>query len=345
MMLVENAMIIVTQANVTAEQIEQIVACAEEIGLEAQISRNSAATTVGLSGPEELMREEAFAALPGVESILPDLDPYKLAAFSARGVASTIDICGVSIGSDAAVALICGPCSVESRSQMLSIARLVKDSGARILRGGAFKPRTSPYSFQGLREEGLRFLAEARNETGLPVITEIMDARDLPIVERYADCLQIGARNMQNFSLLKEVGRSHLPVMLKRGFSATVDELIMSAEYILSEGNMNVMLCERGIRTFEPGTRYTLDLSAVPILKAKTHLPVVVDPTHGVGLRAFVPQMSLAAVAAGADAIMLEVHNSPDAAKSDGEQALMPETLARLFPRLRAVANAIGRDL
>ena len=228
---------------------------------------------------------------------------------------------------------------------MLSIARTVKDAGARILRGGAFKPRTSPYSFQGLREDGLRFLAEARNETGLPVITEIMDARDLSIVERYADCLQIGARNMQNFSLLKEVGRSHLPVLLKRGFSATVSELIMSAEYILSEGNMNVLLCERGIRTFENGTRYTLDLSAVPILKAKTHLPVVVDPTHAVGLRDFVPQMSLAAVAAGADAIMLEVHDSPDAAKSDGEQALIPHMLAKLVPRLRAVANAIGRDL
>ncbi|MDQ2659995.1 MAG: 3-deoxy-7-phosphoheptulonate synthase, partial [Verrucomicrobiota bacterium] len=243
------------------------------------------------------------------------------------------------------IALICGPCSVESREQILSIARIVKDAGARVLRGGAFKPRTSPYSFQGLREEGLRFLAEARNETGLPVVTEIMDARDLSVVERYADCLQIGTRNMHNFSLLKEVGRSHLPVLLKRGFSATIDELILSAEYILSEGNPNVMLCERGIRTFESMTRFTLDLSAVPILKAKTHLPVVVDPTHGVGLRAYVPQMSLAAIAAGADAIMLEVHNSPDAAMSDGEQALYPETLSKLRPRLRAVANAIGRDL
>jgi 3-deoxy-7-phosphoheptulonate synthase len=196
-----------------------------------------------------------------------------------------------------------------------------------------------------LREDGLRFLADARNETGLPVITEIMDARDLPIVERYADCLQIGARNMHNFSLLKEVGRSHLPVLLKRGFSATINELIMSAEYILSEGNMNVLLCERGIRTFETATRYTLDLNAVPILKAKTHLPVVVDPTHGVGLREFIPQMALAAVAAGADAIMLEVHDSPDMAKSDGEQALVPDMLAKLVPRLRAVANAVGRDL
>ena len=225
------------------------------------------------------------------------------------------------------------------------MARLVKDSGARILRGGAFKPRTSPYSFQGLREDGLRFLADARNETGLPVITEVMDARDLPMVERYADCLQIGARNMQNFSLLREVGHSHLPVLLKRGFSATINDLLMSAEYILSEGNPNVLLCERGIRTFERATRYTLDLTAVPLLKSKTHLPVVVDPTHGIGLREIIPQMSLAAIAAGADALMIEVHESPKIAKSDGEQALLPDALSKLVPRLRAVANAIGRDL
>jgi 3-deoxy-7-phosphoheptulonate synthase len=338
-------MIIITQPGATEEQIEQIVARVQEFGLEAQISGGASRVIIGVLGSEELVREGRFSALPGVEAVVPSQDSHTLTAFESRGVASSVDICGVSIGRDSAIALICGPCSVESREQILSIARTVKDAGARILRGGAFKPRTSPYSFQGLREDGLRLLAEARNETGLPVVTEIMDARDLPIVERYADCLQIGARNMHNFSLLKEVGRSHLPVLLKRGFSATVSELIMSAEYILSGGNMNVLLCERGIRTFEPGTRYTLDLSAVPILKAKTHLPVVVDPTHAVGLRAFVPQMSLAAVAAGADAIMLEVHDSPDAAMSDGDQALIPQTLNRLVPRLRAVANAIGRDL
>jgi 3-deoxy-7-phosphoheptulonate synthase len=338
-------MIIIAQPSATEEQIEQIVARVQEFGLEAQVSRGASRVVVGVLGAEELADENSFAAMPGVEAVVPAKPACPLASSQARDAASTVEICGVSIGGDSAIALICGPCSVESREQILSIARTVKDCGARVLRGGAFKPRTSPYSFQGLREDGLRFLAEARNETGLPVITEIMDARDLPVVERYADCLQIGARNMQNFSLLKEVGRSHLPVLLKRGFSATVSELIMSAEYILSEGNMNVLLCERGIRTFETGTRYTLDLSAVPILKAKTHLPVVVDPTHGVGLRDFVPQMSLAAVAAGADAIMLEVHNSPGVAMSDGEQALVPATLAKLVPRLRAVANAIGRDL
>ena len=338
-------MIIITEPGATEAQIEQIVARVQESGLEAQVSRGDSRVIVGVAGANELLREGFLASLPGVEAIVPAAEPYNLAALRSRGGASTVEICGISIGADSAIALICGPCSVESREQLLSIARTVKDCGARLLRGGAFKPRTSPYSFQGLREEGLRFLAEARNETGLPVITEIMDARDLPVVERYADCLQIGARNMQNFSLLKEVGRSHLPVLLKRGFSATVSELIMSAEYILSEGNMNVILCERGIRTFETGTRYTLDLTAVPILKSKTHLPVVVDPTHAVGVRALIPQMSLAAVAAGADGIMLEVHHSPKAAMSDGDQALTPEMLTRLFPRLRAVANAIGRDL
>ncbi len=338
-------MIIITEPGATEEQIDEIVARVQEFGFETEISRGDSRVIVGVIGPEEELNETALAEIPGVEAIVPRLKPYKLAAYQSRGAASTVEICGVSIGGDSAVTLICGPCAVESREQVLSIARVVKDSGARILRGGAFKPRTSPYSFQGLREEGLRFLADARNETGLPVITEVMDARDLPLVERYADCLQIGARNMQNFSLLREVGHSHLPVLLKRGFSATIDELIMSAEYILSEGNANVLLCERGIRTFERATRYTLDLTAVPILKSKTHLPIVVDPTHGVGLRDIIPPMSVAAVAAGADAIMLEVHESPHVAKSDGEQALLPEALNKLVPRLRAVANAIGRDL
>lgn len=338
-------MIIITHPTATEAEIDQIVARVEEFGLEADVRREASRVIVGVNGPVELIRDEPLGALPGVEAVLPAGHPYKFASYELRGAASTVDICGVSIGGDSAVTIICGPCSVESREQMLSTARLVKESGARVLRGGAFKPRTSPYSFQGLHADGLRFLAEARNETGLPVITEIMDARDLPLVERYADCLQIGARNMHNFSLLKEVGRSHLPVLLKRGFSATVQELILSAEYILSGGNMNVMLCERGIRTFETGTRYTLDLSAVPILKAKTHLPVVVDPAHGVGLREFIPQMSLAAVAAGADAVMLEVHESPESAKCDGDQALLPDMLTKLVPRMRAVANAIGRDL
>ena len=338
-------MIIVTEPTATEEQIERIIARVPEFGLEAQVNRDGERVIVGGIVPEPMVREKPLAAMPGVESVFPAAKPYRLAGRKSKDTTSTVDICGLSIGAASAVALICGPCSVESRERMLSIARTLKDSGARMLRGGAFKPRTSPYSFQGLREEGLRFLSEARNETGLPVITEVMDARDLPVVERYADCLQIGARNMQNFSLLREVGRSHLPVLLKRGFGATVNELIMSAEYILNEGNTKLMLCERGIRTFETATRYTLDLSAVPLLKAKTHLPIVVDPTHAVGLREFIPQMAIASIAAGADAIMLEVHDAPGCAKSDGEQALLPDTFTKLVPRLRAVANAIGRDL
>ena len=338
-------MIIITQPNATEEQIERIVARVREFGLDPQISRGASRVIISVIGPEDLAREKPFAALPGVEGIIPRLKPYRLASTEFCPEPSSVAIGEVKVGGHEKVALISGPCSVESQDQILSIARTVKKSGASILRGGAFKPRTSPYSFQGLREIGLRFLAEARKQTGLPVITEIMDARDLSVIEKYADCLQIGTRNMHNFSLLKEVGRSRLPVLLKRGFSATINDLIMSAEYILSEGNMNVLLCERGIRTFENSTRYTLDLNAVPILKSKTHLPVVVDPTHGIGLREFVPQMSLAAVAAGADALMIEVHDSPDLAKSDGQQAILPDTFAELVPRLRAVAAAIGRSL
>ena len=334
-------MIVITQPSATEEQIQRIVTRVREFGLEAQISRGASRVIIGVIGPEALLREKAIAAMHGVEAIVPVLKPYKLAARDSRG-ASSVPIGDVRLGEHEDVILICGPCSVESKEQILSIATIVKESGARILRGGAFKPRTSPYSFQGLREEGLRFLAEARAETGLPVVTEVMDPRDLPMIEKYADCLQVGTRNMHNFSLLKEVGRSSLPVLLKRGFSATIYDLIMSAEYILNEGNPNVILCERGIRTFDNSARYTLDLSAVPILKSKTHLPVIVDPTHALGLREFVPQMCLAAVAAGADALMIEVHDSPEQAKSDGNQALTPEIFAELVPRLRAVAAAIG---
>lgn len=337
-------MIVITQPNATEAQVNRIVARVRELGLDAQISRGASRVIIGVIGPEALLREKPLAAMPGVEAIVPVIKPYKLAARDSRNP-SSVTIGNVKIGGNESVVLISGPCSVESSEQILSIARIVKKSGAKVLRGGAFKPRTSPYSFQGLREEGLRFLADARAETGLPIITEIMDARDLPMIEKYADCLQVGTRNMQNFSLLKELGRSRLPVLLKRGFSATLNELIMSAEYILSEGNMNVLLCERGIRSFETATRYTLDLSAVPILKSKTHLPVIVDPTHAIGLREFVPKMALAALAAGADALMIEVHDSPELAKSDGDQALTPDIFDDLVPRLRAVAAALGRTL
>ena len=339
-------MIIITQPNATEEQIERIVARVREFGLDPQINRGASRVIINVIGPEDLRSRKTSRRHARSGGDCPRVAAVQtgLRRISRRTI----------VGCDRQRARgrrrktslsFRAPALSKASEQILSIARSVKESGAKILRGGAFKPRTSPYSFQGLREDGLRFLAEARAETGLPVITEIMDARDLPIVEKYADCLQIGTRNMQNFSLLKEVGRSRLPVLLKRGFSATISDLILSAEYILNEGNMNVLLCERGIRTFETATRYTLDLNAVPILKSKTHLPVVVDPTHGIGLRDFVPQMSLAAIAAGADAVMIEVHDSPELAKSDGEQALTPEIFGELVPHLRAVAAAVGRSL
>ncbi len=338
-------MIIITQPAVTDAQIDHIVARIEEFGFRSQIMRGDDRVVIGVLGPEELISEKPLAAIPGVESVVPVMKPYKLVTQRNGALPPPVAIGDVKIGSGQRIALISGPCSVENKEQISSIAHLVKKAGARVLRGGAYKPRTSPYSFQGLGEDGLRFLAEARAETGLPVITEIMDTRDLALLEKYADCLQIGSRNMQNFALLKEVGRSRLPVMLKRGFSATINDLLMSAEYILSEGNPNVLLCERGIRTFETMTRNTLDLNAVPILKAKTRLPVVVDPTHGIGVREFIPQMALAAVAAGADALMIEVHDSPEEARSDGEQALRPEIFLDLVRRIRAVAEAVGREL
>ena len=338
------AMIIVTRPDATEEQIEHIVDRIRAWGLKTEVSRGEMRVVIGVIGPEDKIREKPLGAFPGVESVTPVLKPYKLVAYEFRRTNSHIQIGNVTVGAKEVV-VMAGPCSVESEDQITIIAKAVRKSGAKILRGGAFKPRTSPYSFQGLGKIGLQFLAEARRATGMPIITEVMDTKDLELVCEYADCLQIGARNMQNFSLLREVGRTNLPVMLKRGMSATVKDLLMSAEYILSEGNFNVLLCERGIRTFENMTRNTLDLNAVPVLKAETHLPVVVDPTHGIGVREFVPAMALAAVAAGADSIMIEVHNAPEQAKSDGEQALLPADFEDLVARVRSVAIAVGREL
>jgi 3-deoxy-7-phosphoheptulonate synthase len=338
-------MIIITQPTVTDAQIDHIVARIEEFGLRSHIMRGDSRVVIGVLGPDEAIREKPIAAIPGVESVVPVMKPYKLVAQENGAPPPPVAIGNVKFGTGQRVVLISGPCSVESKEQLLSIASSVKKAGARVLRGGAFKPRTSPYSFQGLGEDGLRLLADVRAETGLPITTEIMDTRDLAMMEKYTDCLQIGSRNMQNFALLKEVGRSKLPVLLKRGFSATINDLIMSAEYILSEGNPNVLLCERGIRTFETMTRNTLDLNAVPILKAKTRLPVVVDPTHGIGLREYIPRMALAAVAAGADAVMVEVHDEPERARSDGEQALRPAAFNDLVRQIRAVAEAVGREV
>lgn len=337
-------MIIVLKRDATDKQIDHIEESIRKWGLKPHVSRGVERTIIGVIGPEDLAREKPLAAFPGVESVTPVLKPYKLVSYDFRRMHSKVKIGNVEVGGKEIV-LMSGPCSVESREQILGIAKSIKKAGAKILRGGAFKPRTSPYTFQGLGEDGLKLLAETREETGLPVITEVMDTRDLALIEKYADALQVGARNMQNFSLLKEVGRSKLPVMLKRGMSATIKDLLMSAEYILAEGNFNVLLCERGIRTFETYTRNTLDLNAVPVLKKETHLPVVVDPTHGVGIRDFIPQMALASVASGADALMIEVHNQPEAALSDGEQALMPDKFAALVKQMRAVAEAVGREI
>jgi 3-deoxy-7-phosphoheptulonate synthase len=338
------AMIIITRPDATEDQIQYIVSRIADWGLRAEVSRGEMRVVIGVIGAEDKIRQKPLGAFPGVESVMPVLKPYKLVSYEFRGTPSRIKIGEVVVGSKEVV-IMAGPCSVESEDQILSIAQSIRDSGAKILRGGAFKPRTSPYSFQGLGKVGLQLLAEARRESGLPIITEVMDTKDLELVAEYADCLQIGARNMQNFSLLREVGRTQLPVMLKRGMAASIKDLLMSAEYILSEGNFNVLLCERGIRTFETMTRNTLDLNAVPVLKAETHLPVVVDPTHGIGIRDFVPAMALAAVAAGADSIMIEVHNAPELAKSDGEQSLLPREFDDLVKRVRCVAEAVGRGL
>ena len=338
-------MIIICKPGATDQEIAHIEEAIRNWGLKTHTSRGVERTIIGVIGPEDVIREKPLGAFPGVASVTPVLKPYKLASFDFTHKRTVIDVHGVKIGDEKKIVLISGPCSVESREQILAIAKIVKKCGASILRGGAFKPRTSPYTFQGLGIEGLKLLAEAREATGLPVITELMDTKDAEAVDKYADIIQIGARNMQNFSLLKEAGRCQKPVMLKRGMAATIKDVLLSAEYILSEGNMNVMLCERGIRTFETYTRNTLDLSAVPALKKESHLPVIVDPTHGAGHRDLIPTMALAAVASGADGIMIEVHNDPEAALSDGEQAMLPEQFEALVKQMRAVAAAIGKAI
>ncbi len=337
-------MIIVLRPDATESQIKHIVEKVKSLGLKPMVSKGVERTIIGVIGEEDIIRIQPLEIYPGVEKVMPILAPYKLVSREFKPEDTVINVSGVKIGGKKIV-VIAGPCSVENRELLIQIAKSVKRSGAAILRGGAFKPRTSPYSFQGLGEEGLRYLKEAREKTGLPIITEVMDIRDLPLIERYADILQIGARNMQNFNLLKEVGLSKKPVLLKRGMSSTIKELLMSAEYILSNGNFNVMLCERGIRTFEEETRFTMDLSAIPVLKKKTHLPVIVDPSHGTGQWGYVPPMAKASVAAGADGLLIEVHPKPEEALSDGLQSLLPENFDKLMKELKAIAKATGREI
>jgi 3-deoxy-7-phosphoheptulonate synthase len=339
--------IIVLSHEATEEDIQHIVKRLEGWGLRVNLSQGTERTIIGVIGDTSKVTEEeedSIRAATGVENVVRILKPFKLASREFKKENTVIDVRGVIIGGKR-VPVIAGPCAVESAAVLTGIAQRVKASGALFLRGGAYKPRTSPYAFQGLGEEGLKHLAEARDKTGLPIVTEIMDPRDLDVITKYADIIQIGARNMQNFRLLLEVGTSDKPILLKRGLSSTIKEWLMSAEYIMSRGNHNVMLCERGIRTFETATRNTLDLSAVPVLKQLTHLPVVVDPSHGVGKRDLVAPMAKAAVAAGADALMIEVHTNPEEAMSDGDQSLKPEQFEKLMRELRPVAEAVGREI
>src|SRR5947209_14629513 len=342
-------MIIVVRPNSTPEQIDHILKRIQELGHRAHVSEGKLRTIIGVIGEENKLQVEPLAAIPGVEQVLPILKPFKLASREFHRSDSVVEVGGPNTGTvrigDGALAMIAGPCAIESAEILDEIAGQVKAAGANILRGGAFKPRTSPYSFQGLGEAGLKILREVGNKHRLPVVTEVMDPRQVEIVNRYTDMFQIGARNMQNFDLLKEVGQTRRPVLLKRGMSATVRDLLMSAEYILSEGNHQVVLCERGVRSFEDSTRNMLDMTAVPNVKGQSHLPIIVDPSHATGRPDLIPSMARAAVATGADGVHVEVHTCPEKALSDGPQDLLPHQYAKLIDELRALADVIGRTI
>ena len=336
-------MILVMKPGATQEQIAAVSKKLVELGFRVHLSQGVDYTILGAIGDKRGIDPRQLEVLDGVQRVVEVGVPYKLASRAFHPLDTLIEVGDVHIGGKEIV-VIAGPCAVEGEDQIHTIAEIVSRDGARILRGGAFKPRTSPYSFQGLGEQGLRFLREAADENGLYVVTEVMDTSQVGLVARYADILQIGARNMQNFNLLREVGKAEKPVLLKRGFSATVTEFLMATEYIMSEGNEQVILCERGIRTFSDHTRFTLDLTAVPALKRETHLPVIVDPSHATGKRDMVIPMARAAIAAGADGIMVEVHHQPDKALSDGPQALLPQQFARLMREIEVISGAIGRE-
>jgi 3-deoxy-7-phosphoheptulonate synthase len=340
----ENDMIIIMKHGATSAQIANVAARIEQMGCQTHLSEGEERTIIGVIGNGRPLDREQIERMVGVERTVPILRPFKLASRDFHPQDTVVPINGTRIG-DKQLIVMAGPCSVESREQLLESAHAVKEAGAQVLRGGAFKPRTSPYSFQGLGEEGLKILAEAREETGLLVVTEVMEPQTVPLVASYANILQIGARTMQNYALLHAVGEAQRPVLLKRGMMSTVEELLMAAEYILSHGNDRVILCERGIRTFEKYTRNTLDISAVPLLKQLSHLPVIADPSHGAGKWELVDPLSRAAVAAGADGLMIEVHPNPEVALSDGAQSLKPERFTALMQGLRPVAEAVGRAL
>jgi len=338
-------MIIVLRPDATEEQVSHIIERVQKLGLTPHVSKGTERTIIGVIGPEDVLRVTPLEVFPGVEHVIPVLAPYRLVSREFKKEDSVIDLGkGVKIGTKKMV-IMAGPCAIENLETLYAIGKEVKSSGAVALRGGAFKPRTSPYSFQGLGEEGLKYLKKAGDELGLVTVTEIMDPRDVGLVSKYVDVLQIGARNIQNFNLLKEVGMTKKPVLLKRGMSCTVKELLMSAEYILAGGNFNVILCERGIRTFEDSTRNTLDISAVPVVKMLSHLPIIIDPSHAAGRWELVGPLAKAAVAIGADGLIIEVHNHPEDAVSDGVQSLLPSKFASLMGEIRDIAKTQGREI
>ncbi len=337
-------MLIVMDAAATAEDVRRVVETVEGLGLQAHPIPGAQRTAIGITGNRGSIDPGAFENLPGVTEVIPVSAPYKLVSREAKRENTVVSVGGVPVGGER-LALVAGPCAVESEAQALEIGRLVKEGGASLYRGGAFKPRTSPYSFQGLGLEGLRILSRVRAETGLPIVTEVLDTESVEAVAEHADCLQVGARNMQNFSLLKRLGRLRKPVLLKRGMSATIEELLLSAEYLLAEGNYEVIVCERGVRTFADHTRNTLDLSAVPYVQRISHLPILVDPSHGTGKRSKVLPLSRAAVAVGADGLLVEVHHEPERALSDGPQAILPEMFRELVDELRRLAPVVGRTV
>ena len=335
-------MIIVMKPNVSKKAIDNVVSIVEEYGLQTHLSKGSQVTIIGVIGDKTKLSDSNISLLDGVEKIVSVTETYKLANKKFHAEKSVVDVNGVGIGGEEFV-IMAGPCAIESEDQIIKTAQAIKAAGAQILRGGAYKPRTSPYSFQGMEEEGLKLMAAAKAETGLALVCEVTSLKAVETAAKYVDMLQIGARNMQNFYLLKEVGKTNIPVLLKRGLAATIDEWLNSAEYIMSEGNKNVVLCERGIRTYETATRNTLDISAIPVLKSKTHLPIIVDPSHATGVRQYVSPLSKASIAAGADGLMIEVHPTPETALSDGPQSLTPKDFSQLCDELRPFAKLVGK--
>ena len=335
-------MILVIRPDATLAQIEHVVERVKELGFTPHVSRGESRTIIGVIGDERKPQADNFSAIPGVEQVLAIMKAFKLASREFHKSDTVVYVGKVAIGGGN-LAMIAGPCAVESYESMDTIAKYVKAGGANILRGGAFKPRTSPYSFQGMGEDGLKILRDVGDKYGLPVVTEVMDPRQVELVVKYTDMLQLGARNMQNFDLLKECGRTRTPVLMKRGMSATVKDMLMSAEYILAEGNKDVVLCERGVRSFEDSTRNMLDMSAVPNVKGQSHLPIIVDPSHATGRPDLIPSMAKASVAAGADGVHVEIHHCPEKAMSDGPQALLPDQFLDLMGDLRRLAEAVGR--